>query len=226
MILIFDLDDTLYDEMSFVRSGFHAVATHAQREWGWDTDDSNKVMLDILECHGRGAVFDHWLSRHQANRPSTVKDCVRIYRHHTPHIRLFDCAGELLKSLKSAHRLYIVTDGHKLVQANKVAALGLDDRIEKAYITHRYGIQHAKPSAHCFELIKNREACRWSDMAYVGDNPAKDFVGLNPLGVHTIRVLTGSYKEVEAQHGYDARHTLPTLEHLGSLISELQSNLE
>jgi putative hydrolase of the HAD superfamily len=28
MVLIFDLDDTLYDEMSYVKSGFNAVAFH------------------------------------------------------------------------------------------------------------------------------------------------------------------------------------------------------
>ena len=31
-------------------------------------------------------------------------------------------------------------------------------------------------------------------MVYVGDDPNKDFVNLNPLGMKTVRVLTGRFK--------------------------------
>ena len=226
MILVFDLDDTLYDEMTFVRSGFLAVAAYGQSEWGWDAEESNTVMLDILAREGRGAVFDRWLALHDAGGAGRVKDCVRAYRHHDPEIRLLDVSTELLRTLKSDHTLYIVTDGHKVVQANKIAALDVEKRVSKAYITHRYGIHNAKPSTHCFELIKNKESCSWSDMAYIGDNPAKDFVNLNPLGVHTIRVLTGSHRDVRAKAGYDARHTIPNLEHFAALLKQLQTQRE
>lgn len=226
MILIFDLDDTLYDEMTFVRSGFRAVAAHGQREWGWDAEESNTAMLDVLAREGRGAVFNRWLALHEAGVPARVKECVGVYRHHEPQIRLLDVSIELLQALKSDHKLYIVTDGHKVVQANKIAALDVERRVSKAYITHRYGIRHSKPSTHCFERIKKRESCSWSEMAYIGDNPAKDFVNLNPLGVHTIRVLTGSHRNVRARPGFDASHTIPSLEHFAALLEQLQQDRE
>ncbi len=223
MILVFDLDDTLYDEMTFVKSGFRAVAAYGQREWGWDAEESNKVMLDILGREGRGAVFDRWLALHCSVGAGRVRECVGVYRHHRPDIRLLDISIQLLRSLKSDHQLYIVTDGHKGVQANKIAALDAERRVVKAYITHRYGVRHAKPSTYCFELIKKKESCHWSDMAYIGDNPAKDFVNLNPLGVHTIRVLTGSHRNVCAKAGYDARHTIPSLEHFLAILKQLET---
>jgi putative hydrolase of the HAD superfamily len=222
MVLIFDLDDTLYDESTYVESGFRAVAEHAEREHGWDARASLATMMEILARDGRGAVFDRWLEGHGARTSALVSDCIRVYRHHHPSIRLWVSADRLLESLSADHRLYIVTDGHKVAQARKVEALGLAARLQKAYITHRYGVRHAKPSTYCFELIRRREGCAWTDMLYAGDNPAKDFVNLNPLGVRTVRVMTGMHRNVLAAPGYDAHHRVPDLDHFEPLLETLQ----
>lgn len=211
MVLIFDLDDTLYDEMSFVRSGLRAVAQYGFEAFGWPADESFYLMNDILVREGRGRVFDLWLTAHGRTSKTLVAKCVHIYRHHTPDLQLFPVAQTLLASYRGRHPLYLVTDGHKIVQRNKVEALGLWPSFQRVLITHRFGIQHAKPSTHCFELIRRAERCRWDEMVYVGDNPAKDFVNLNPLGVLTIRVLTGGHRDIAAKPSHDATMTIPDL---------------
>jgi putative hydrolase of the HAD superfamily len=222
MVLVFDLDDTLYDERTYVESGLQAVAEFGARELGLDRNESFTQMVEILDREGRGAVFDRWLARHDALRASMVRECVRVYRHHTPTLTLDTTASSLLRQLAASHRLYVVTDGHKVVQAKKVTALGLDAHVEKVYITHRYGIRHTKPSTYCFEKIKQRERCQWSEMVYVGDDPAKDFVNLKPLGVHTVRVLTGVHRAVCAPKRYEAAHTISSLKQLRTLIARLE----
>jgi putative hydrolase of the HAD superfamily len=131
-------------------------------------------------------------------------------------LALYPEAAALLPEL--AGPLYLVTDGHKLVQQRKVEALGIERWFSKTYLTHRFGVRHAKPSIYCFERIRERERCGWSDMVYIGDNPAKDFVNLNQLGVQTVRVLTGAHKDVTAQAACDARHTIRDLSQLLSLL--------
>ncbi|MDB2331073.1 HAD hydrolase-like protein, partial [Alteromonas sp.] len=116
--------------------------------------------------------------------------------------------------------LYVVTDGNKVVQGNKVAALNITQLFKRVFVTHRFGIKHAKPSTYCFDKIRQAEKCNWQDMVYVGDNPAKDFVNLNKLGVLTVRVLTGEHSKVKAKPGYDAQHTITTLSALTSLNLE------
>lgn len=222
MVLVFDLDDTLYDERTYVESGFRAVAELGAREFGLDRDESFTQMIEILDREGRGAVFDRWLEQHGALCASMVRECVRLYRHHTPTLTLDAIANSLLRQLAASHRLYVVTDGHNVVQAKKVAALGLEVLVEKVYITHRYGIRRAKPSTYCFEKIKQRERCRWNEMVYVGDNPAKDFVNLKPLGVHTVRVLTGMHRAVCVPKRYDAAHTISSLKQLRRLVARLE----
>ena len=103
-----------------------------------------------------------------------------------------------------------MTDGHKIAQHRKVEALGLDRWFRKCLITHRYGVKNAKPSPYCFALIAKLERVGWSDLVYVGDNPAKDFVGLTPLGARTVKVLTGQHKGVIAKPGFDAGYTIRT----------------
>jgi putative hydrolase of the HAD superfamily len=104
-----------------------------------------------------------------------------------------------------------VTDGNKLVQAKKVSALNISRWFRKVLITHRYGVQHAKPSTYCFEKIRQMERCQYHEMAYIADNPHKDFVGLKPLGILTVRVMTGSHRHIELAPAYEAAQRIDTI---------------
>jgi putative hydrolase of the HAD superfamily len=214
MVIVFDLDDTLYDESTYVKSGFRAVAAMLAREHGVDAVWAYRRMLAILRREGRGRVFDRILAE-AIGRASqrAVQACVSAYRLHRPSIRL-SAPGDAALRRHRDQPLYLVTDGNKLVQARKVEALGLARRFRRVFITHCYGRAAAKPSLHCFERIRQLERCAWSELAYVGDNPAKDFVALNTVGALTVRVLTGGHAAAVAAPGYDARLTL---RHLGQL---------
>ena len=61
MVLAFDLDDTLYPELSFVKSGFCAVAIMLEESYGLERSGSMARMLCSLHTHGRGAVFNDLL---------------------------------------------------------------------------------------------------------------------------------------------------------------------
>ncbi|HEX4984481.1 MAG TPA: HAD family hydrolase [Burkholderiales bacterium] len=219
MVIIFDLDDTLYDERTYVESGFRAVASFGAARFGWNKAASIRFMLDTLEHEGRGAVFDRWLENSGRYSNSLVQECIRVYRNHQPRLHLYREARTLLPTL-SRYPLYIVTDGHKVVQQKKVEGLRIERRFRHIFITHRYGVRHEKPSTYCFERIRLRERCEWEDMIYIGDNPAKDFVNLNSLGVATVRVLTGGYRAVKAAKSADARFTIPHLGHFGDLLAK------
>lgn len=215
MVLVFDLDDTLYAELSFVDSGFRAVAAWGESTCGLGAEESYATLTKLLAEQGRGQIFDEWLKGR-----GPVRTAVNVYRHHVPQISLWPAARAVLRRLNRFPR-YIVTDGHKIVQANKIAALGLENQFSGIYLTNRYGRARAKPSPYCFELIQRRENCDWSDMMHIADNPAKDFVGLNPLGVRTVRVLTGQHRSAVARRGYDAAHRIRSLASLPQLLERL-----
>lgn len=224
MVLIFDLDDTLYDEMSFVRSGFTAVSNWGYLQFGKDADESFDFMMGILERHGRGQVFDIWLDKCLGKKSKSLIDkALSIYRTHKPAIKISDNTFRLLEGL-AVYSLYIVTDGNKFVQSNKIKELGISKYFKHVYITHRYGVKNAKPSIYCFEKIMMRENCSWSELVYIGDNPAKDFVNLNVKGANTVRVLTGGHKDAVARDGYEAKYIIQDLVDFPALVDVLTKN--
>lgn len=217
MLLIFDLDDTLYEERQFVLSGFKAVAAMAEMRWQLNSARSALELNALLETQGRGAIFDLWLRQYGLYNQKRVHECIQCYRNHSPRIQLCKAAQELLPQLPKP--LYLVTDGNKKVQANKVKALDIEHYFKRIFITHRFGVKHAKPSIYCFERIQKIEKMSWNKMMYIGDNPNKDFVNLNKLGVVTVRLLTGMFKDEIAKPGYDAGHTLESLNELPALLN-------
>lgn len=220
MILIFDLDDTLYKEIDYVKSGFLAVANELNRLYKWQVAESFNFMLNTLESKGRGAVFNDLLFNKGKLSKKNVKHCVKIYRQHNPKIFLNTDVQSVLNFFPG--NKYVVTDGHKIVQGNKVKALAIASSFKHIYITHRYGIVNSKPSVFCFELIRKRENCEWSEMCYIGDNPNKDFVNLKPLGVHTIRIKTGIYDSIDIPKHLEADIVISNLSELKALIFQLK----
>jgi putative hydrolase of the HAD superfamily len=216
MIYIFDLDDTLYDERQYVESGLRAVARFVENAWKVDKESGFNELLALLEKNGRGRVFNDFLANHGiAVNKQNVRACLSAYRLHQPTLTMPNNHLSVLESLPKP--LYLVTDGNKVVQGKKVDALNIAHYFKRVFVTHRFGIKHAKPSIYCFEKIKQAEQCKWHEMVYIGDNPAKDFVNLNKLGMLTVRVLTGVHSKVNAKPNFDARFTINNLDELPTL---------
>jgi len=63
MILVFDLDDTLYDEMTYVKSGFRSVAHFLDASFNIPEAKAYKIMMKELAQNGRGRVFNAVLDK-------------------------------------------------------------------------------------------------------------------------------------------------------------------
>ncbi len=187
--LVFDLDDTLSDEREYVRSGFdhvaRAVATsdaEAARlaEWLWAAFESGV----------RGDTFDRLLAAFpDLGARLTTGDLVTAYRNHSPAIDLAPGVEELLDSLRARGlRLAVLTDGPSASQSAKAAALHLDRWFDPIVLTDTLGPGLAKPSPAGFELISQRWGVPGRHLAYVADNPGKDFVAPRQLGWATVRL--------------------------------------
>lgn len=213
MVLAFDMDDTLYEELTYVHSGFREVARSLAPILGKSAKFLSAEMGELLDQLGRGKVFDALLDRYGKHSKRLVQECVRCYRLHEPEIHLHQAGEDCLNRFRHLS-LYIVTDGNKTAQAAKVRALDLESKVKKVFVTHCYGVRHAKPSPHCFQIIQKIENVPSSRIIYIGDNPAKDFVGIRPLGYRTLRVLTGPHSIMKAQAGYDAEFHLDSLNEL------------
>ena len=219
MIIVFDLDDTLYDEITYVRSSLFKVAVYLSEKYNIDKDIIYVDLNDVLEKKGRGNVFDIILSNYGIYSKIEVKKCLSVYRNNTPKIKLFDEAINCLKRF-SDYRKYLVTDGNKMVQTKKINALGLNKYFVKALPTHNFGISNAKPSTYVFHKILEWENASPHQLVYIGDNPMKDFVNLKKEGFKTIRVLTGFYKNIRLESEFEADNLVNTLDEIDEKLIE------
>jgi|TARA_B100001964_G_scaffold230825_1_gene284747 putative hydrolase of the HAD superfamily len=213
IVIIFDLDDTLYDESNYVECSFRVVSCYLSNKYALPEKTVFEDIIQIFIKKGRRHIFETVLKKYNVYTMAEVKKCLSVYRRNIPNIKLYDEARGALEML-SEYPKYIVSDGNKNVQSIKAKALGINKYFKKILLTHRYGIKHSKPSTYCFSIIKKMERCNWNQMVYVADDPNKDFVNLNPLGIKTVRVLTGRFKDQKANSGYDAIFCINNLSEL------------
>lgn len=178
--IIFDLDDTLYDENEYVRSGYDSVARYLGNE------EYANQLLSFFEA-GKPAV-DELLRK--LGRETEKSECLKIYRNHKPIIHLNDGVLEMLIELKRKKLMIgIITDGRPEGQRNKIEALELDRLIgrDNIIITDELGgIQFRKPCDVAFRILLTRWRLNPANVVYVGDNPEKDFQAPKQLGMRSI----------------------------------------
>lgn len=222
-ILVFDLDDTLFSELSYVRSGLKHVAAFAAPKLDIPEAKLNEAFLAALET-GRSHIFNRGFEALGLDVTKTfIKACVRQYRTHQPDIQLKPEAEDCLERFAD-YRKFIVTDGNQTAQNNKIEALGLRAHVEHAFITYRYGHKHQKPSPYCFNLIAKRTNKSPQVIVYIADNPDKDFVGIKPLGFRTIRVHTGQHSHKQPAPSHKAHISITSLDELTDcLLDELMA---
>lgn len=191
--LIVDLDDTLYDERTYVLSGFDAVAREIARRFpGVATGPLVAKMVAELDAHGRGRVFDGALEHAGvAAGPQLVEDLVHAYRDHRPRIALWPGVADTLARLALDYRLAVVTDGLAQMQRRKVEALGVSGLV--AHVLYCWEHEAPKPNPACYIEALRRLEARPEDAVVIGDNPGHDMAAARAIGSRSIRVLTGRF---------------------------------
>ncbi len=184
-VVVFDLDDTLYKEVDFLFSGFHAIAVRIVEKQNSLDEEQVFAQMKRWRTEGRN-VFDELCRLYPDCL--TKEECLDIYRYHIPFILLSDGAKDLLKELKSRGvKLGIVTDGRTRTQMNKITALQLQEFIDKDDIVISESFGSEKPSEANYRYFMTRYPN--AQYVYIADNTKKDFIMPNRLGWDTICLL-------------------------------------
>lgn len=186
--LVLDIDDTLYLERSYVVSGFRAVGAWLAEARG--VNRLAETALRLFEEGVRGNIFNRALIELGVDPAADlVADLVNQYRCHEPDIELLPDAQALLDvSLLRGLPIAVITDGPAESQRAKVAALGIASVCDPVIVTSDHDGVRPKPDPSAFALIQERWGITPASLAYVGDNPLKDFIAPHQLGWRTVRV--------------------------------------
>lgn len=182
--VIFDLDDTLYDEKQYVRSGFSAVSKFLGRA------DAEKRLWELFLMK-KPAIDQYLFEIGASDRKS---ECLEIYREHVPQITLIDGVPQMIDALmRRGIKIGIITDGRPSAQRNKLRALGLGNMVDDAIVTDELGgEQFRKPCDISFRIMQRRWRIPFEQIVYVGDNIDKDFQAPSQLGMQCILVNNGN----------------------------------
>ncbi len=178
-VLVFDLDDTLYNEIDFLKSAFSEIALKI----------ANEINIDYVEIfcqmqsfyYDNTNVFKETIKKY--NAPFSIEELLHIYRNHKPKIKLSQDKINLLNMLKSMNiSLGLLTDGRSIQQRNKIEALGLDDWFSEVVISEEFGSE--KPHVENYKYFE--KVFGKGKYYYIGDNIKKDFITPNSINWTTI----------------------------------------
>jgi len=192
--VLFDLDDTLYDQRQFLDGAWRAVAERAALD-GVDRDRLESALRD-LATHGsdRGHIIDLALARLGATS-AAVPSLVAAFRSHAPeHLDAYPGVIDALHDLSTRVPLGLISDGDPVIQRAKLAALGVARYFTSVVLSDEDGRAHRKPDPLPFRRALAELGVEAHDAVYVGDRPAKDVTGAVTAGMRAIRVQTGEWR--------------------------------
>ena len=222
--VVFDLDDTLYDEIDYCRSGFAAVSRHLHHLSDAASDRVFAVLWKHFTTGNRTRVFNAALDELDIPWDADfISRLVDVYRTHVPTLTLPPETRSVLDELRKTRALALLTDGFLPAQKLKVGALGIEADFQAIVYTEELGREFWKPSPRGFELLLETLDVAANETAYVGDNEIKDFIAPNELGFTTIQVLRPARLHVgvsDLPHAA-AGHKVREIGHLPGLLSQL-----
>ena len=116
-IVVFDLDDTLYKEIDFLKSGYKKVSELVEKRNGLN---SQLIFDHLLSWYYKGEnAFERMNEEYGLDNP--IKEYLDIYRYHHPSIMLSEKTKYTLNALKSKGvTLGVISDGREISQKQKL----------------------------------------------------------------------------------------------------------
>ncbi len=175
--VVFDLDDTLYKEIDYLKSAYSEIAQHVDV-----TDWPATYALMFALYREKKNVFDHISKEFKVDKESLIT----IYRNHNPDIALQAETKFLLNHIKlKGANITLLTDGRSITQRNKAKALGLESWMDKVFISEELGSE--KPAENNFKAVEDH--FKTTTYYYIADNLKKDFITPNKRGWKTIGLI-------------------------------------
>lgn len=217
-VVVFDLDDTLYKEIDFLKSAYQEIA-----DWLHKSYHKNDVYPFMWQCYRQGKnVFEAVNQYFELNTP--IEIYLNKYRTHMPQISLSDEVKYVLATCsQKGYTLGLMTDGRELTQRNKINALKLVQYINEADIVISESFGYSKPSKEGYVYFQNKYPN--TQYYYVGDNVKKDFISANLLGWTTICLKDDGrniHRQTAVEKEFEAKYLIETMSELLGILSENQ----
>lgn len=192
--VVFDLDDTLYPEIDYVKSGFKHIADFLAVKLNDSVENIYSKLVELFEQNNE-KVFNRLFTIYDVKyKAEDITTIVNEYRNHEPDIAFYGDVLPFLKKLKEKNiKTGIITDGYKESQRKKLNKLNAFELFDEIISTDELGREYWKPHPKSFEIIKARLNLKYSEILYIGDNPEKDFYISVIYPIKTVRIIRDGF---------------------------------
>ncbi|SDE76190.1 putative hydrolase of the HAD superfamily [Pricia antarctica] len=196
-VIVFDLDDTLYNEMEYLRSAYSEIAQSV------DSAQWRPLFARMYSLfRSKKDVFEFVSKTYKMDKSHLLN----TYRTHVPSLQPFKGVLDTLAQIKAKKgKIGILTDGRKTTQRAKLKALDIIDRVDKIVVSEEVGSE--KPDERNYRIIE--EAFPDCTYLYMADNLRKDFIAPNKLGWQTLGLIDNGLNMHFDGHGYFDKSHMP-----------------
>lgn len=192
--IIFDLDDTLYPEWSFIQQGFISVSKKLLKDYDlgekYTSEDIYKILENIFFHHTRVKIFDHlhkFIPEIKIDEQYIISELVPTYRYSKKTLKCYPDVKPALNALKGKIKIGMVTNGNAKVQNYKIDLLAIRRYFDHIEISGYYSEEKAKPSPFMLMKILDSIQVKPHNVIYVGDNPETDKCSAD-IGCYFLRI--------------------------------------
>ena len=198
-VVLFDLDDTLFDHQHCSRAGLLAVQRTYAGRIDVSIDEVESAYSRLLE-QWHEKVLDGSISIDEArierfrvllsNEQTVATDddseaAARCYRDaYDAAYRPVPGSIELLQRVKAERSIGIVTNHVVSEQVKKIATIGVRPFVDELVVSEDVGV--AKPDAKIFEAALSRLGGTSDEAVMIGDSWSSDILGATAMGIRAI----------------------------------------
>lgn len=209
--VVFDLDDTLAvtdKDRSVILSN---AADRADVPLTFDREAYLDAHREHSGAESRRAVFESLVDSDAAALTNAYRETVGEAL--TP----IEGAETVLPTLRSRHRLGLLTDGPGETQRDKLRRLGWENTFDAVVVTGPLGAP--KPDSRGFETVMETLSVAPEQAVYVGDDPDRDISGAAAAGLSTVQIAYSGGPAIHSQADATVRRS--DFESLPGVVDEL-----
>ncbi|MBW9223216.1 TIGR02253 family HAD-type hydrolase [Methanothermococcus sp. SCGC AD-155-E23] len=221
--VLFDLDDTLYDSTSFVdRARREAIKMMIDAGLNATEEEAYNILQRIIKEKGPnyGHHFDDLVKAIEGrHNPKIVT--MGVITYHNVKFALLRPYPDTIKTLielkKMGLKLGVVTDGITIKQWEKLIRLGIADFFDEVVTSEEFGL--GKPNLEFYRYALKKINLKGEEVVYVGDRIDNDIIPASKVGMHTIRILRGKYKDMKGECKYEVKSLREVVDIVRRLIN-------
>lgn len=182
--LIFDLDNTIYNESDFLFQAYHNISKRINAKFKANEEEVFNFLSNTFLSSGRQGIFNKLQVQLQIKEEAFIGICLEVLRSTvvSPLIEPYPYFSQFIRESKS-NPFFIITNGTSRQQANKIKSInwGINCNMKVVYANRFL----PKPAPDSFLHLQSKYNLK--KPIYIGDSP-EDCLFAKNCGIDFIQV--------------------------------------